>query len=31
MTRSDRDYSTHVFRAGDVGFVHLEFQVSTAW
>jgi hypothetical protein len=25
---SDRDYSTHVFTADDVGFVHLEFQVS---
>ncbi len=26
--RSDRSYSTHVFRADDVGDVHLEFQVS---
>ena len=25
---SDRDYSTHVFTPDDVGFVHLEFQVS---
>jgi hypothetical protein len=25
---SDRDYSTHVFRPDDVGFVRLEFQVS---
>jgi hypothetical protein len=25
---SDRHYSTHVFTPGDVGFVHLEFQVS---
>jgi len=24
----DRHYSTHVFTAGDIGFVHLEFQVS---
>jgi hypothetical protein len=27
-TSSDRDYSTHVFTADDVGFVQLEFQVS---
>jgi hypothetical protein len=26
--RSDRNYSTHVFTPDDVGFVHLEFQVS---
>ena len=26
--QSDRHYSTHVFTADDVGFVHLEFQVS---
>jgi hypothetical protein len=26
--RSDRHYSTHVFTPDDVGFVHLEFQVS---
>jgi hypothetical protein len=25
---SDRNYSTHVFTPDDVGFVHLEFQVS---
>jgi hypothetical protein len=25
---SDRDYSTHVFRPDDVGFVRLEVQVS---
>jgi hypothetical protein len=25
---SDRTYSTHVFTPDDVGFVHLEFQVS---
>jgi hypothetical protein len=25
---SDRDYSTHVFTPDNVGFVHLEFQVS---
>jgi len=25
---SDRDYSTHVFTPDDIGFVHLEFQVS---
>ena len=24
----DRHYSTHVFTAEDIGFVHLEFQVS---
>jgi hypothetical protein len=24
----DRHYSTHVFTADDIGFVHLEFQVS---
>ena len=27
-TSSDRDYSTLVFTADDVGFAHLEFQVS---
>jgi hypothetical protein len=26
--RSDRNYSTHVFTPDNVGFVHLEFQVS---
>jgi hypothetical protein len=26
--RSDRHHSTHVFTPDDVGFVHLEFQVS---
>jgi hypothetical protein len=25
---SDRDYSTHVFTPDEIGFVHLEFQVS---
>jgi hypothetical protein len=25
---SDRHYSTHVFTPDNVGFVHLEFQVS---
>jgi hypothetical protein len=27
-SKSDRHYSSHVFTPDDVGFVHLEFQVS---